>query len=368
MTAALGVAAIIMMFIAGGFDLLTKSQESLAEGNDALTIADQIKTSLADPKNCMTLLNGQSYGAMTSLKLGGTVVNAGDTLPATHLQFTKADLSYTNTTTGALPGVPMQFKDPFTLADYGGLKFSSVLTVSFNRPGSVQLKPVSFPVDIYKDGGGTIRSCGSMTNVDQSTCGMMGYAWNSQTSQCMYFTNQCLYGGTYAPDYGSPPSGGFVNPVTGSPSCPQHYQARPAASIGQAQSCGKACVTNVSTQTYECVRCLDASGNEVTDPTAVLVGSSSSDQFDAGEDLQDTENQLGTDDSTILGLTTLSAMAPGATCDPAGTVLMSNSCSGPSSNVSMPICCSGSAHVCYNVDPGGAGFGPYNIARSVICQ
>lgn len=260
---ATALSGILVMSIATGITQVQKAQTSVDVASRSRTIVDEVKIALESSDLCDSAMINLNYVPSGEVSLSGIVLTANgiptafednkDIAPGLKL----VSISLVTNMSGAQG-------EPITLSESGVAKtyyrYVGAIRLRLERTmGVVQSVPDIFiPINFIgsHQGSGTIKACGKSI-LPQKMCASLNYLWDDSTKTCKP-ANECTYGGSY----GEGPTGqGYDNPLTKARSCPTGYTARRSGSMMYSTACGKACVSNQVHPTYECVRCLDASGN-----------------------------------------------------------------------------------------------------------
>ncbi len=339
---ALGMASVLIMSLMSSVTLLGKARKSVELSGDTNEFVMALRQHVASSDQCSPAfkdkilnLSGNPH-PLSEIQLSNRVYKVGEEITN---GLTLKSLSLTANSQVPPVNMPM---------DLGGVmvmrvKRVAILKVETEKRSDVGISQAPFfvPLTLLTDNSNppVIQSCLNSSLENSKACSDIGYKWDAASSQCLP-VNRCLYAGSF-----NQGAAGFVNPLTNAYSCPVGYSAQRAGAIVEAKSCGKKCVTNVASTTYECVRCVDGQG-AVKPMSQIPLNELDTSTIDYSEEIEETEADLEKLATELQQQVDATIAASGYTCLPTNFVILNNTCSGAPASEEFNSCCSKTAQVC----------------------
>lgn len=339
---ALAMASVLIMSLMSSVTLLGKARKSVELSGDTNQFVVDLRQQIANADQCSPAFKNKILNlsgnpqALADIQLSNRLYKVGEEITS-GLRLKSLSLIANS----QVPPVSMPM-------DVNGVVVTRVKRVAMLKVETEKLKdvgisqaPFFIPLTLLTDNGtpAVIQSCLNSSIKNAKACSDIGYKWDSVNSQCLP-VNRCLYAGSF-----NQGTGGFLNPLTNAYSCPTGYSAQKAGAIVEARSCGKKCVTNVASTTYECVRCVDDQGAVKPMPEIPLNQLDTS-TIDYSEDLEEAEADIEAQASALRAQIEATIAASGFTCLPAGYVVLNTSCTSAPVVEEFGACCSKQAQTC----------------------
>lgn len=339
---AMGMASVLIMSLMSSVTLLGKAKRSVELSGDTNEFIMNLRQQIASSDQCSPALKDKVLNLsgnpqpLSEIKLSNRLYKVGE--PISNGLNLKSLSLISNSQVPAV-NVPMELN---------GVMVTRVRRVAILKVETEKIKdmgisqaPFFIPLTVLTDNNSpaVIQSCLDAGVKSAKACADIGYKWDAANSQCLP-VNRCLYAGSF-----NQGTGGFVNPLTNAYSCPTGYSAQKAGAIVEARSCGKKCVTNISTTTYECVRCVDANGTPQSMANIPLNQLDTS-TIDYSQELEEAETDWEAQALKLQQQVDATIAASGFSCLPASYVVLNNPCSGAPVVEDFKACCSQKAQVC----------------------